>query len=372
MAKTDYVQKRVDEIRVAGIRFLGQESECPARFAELRSRIEPFINGPAIQLTYGMSPSLGRDMEVAYPVTKEAKASDGVDIRVLPEVEVVSFEHRGVLAPPEARDSLRSRMAPMIGQMLIDFLVDGTPRHLVYLDPGDEFKPLEEVQHVEVQYPLMMVAWLDRLEQGIVDLVGREAADAVLEGREAISESTPAVERTAYIEKVLKRLDARVAEPDARCKILMRCAHVSPKIRSEEMRRIYEETGSVDALLTYMRLDSTARGGLSWFEYPQRIGSTVYITKIPGDHEAYLKATTAQERDAAYCHCPIVREALARGETISETFCGCGLGWFSPMWKEILGADVEVKSVRSILRGDADCQVAIHLPEKARSDLGLA
>ena len=363
MAETDYVQKRVDEIHVAGIRFLGRESEYPARFGELRSAIEPFIDGPGIQLSYGVSPSLGRDIEVAYPVTAVATAPEGVDIRILPEVEVVSFEHRGVLAPPEAKDSLRSRMAPMIGQMLIDFLVDGTPRRLVYLDPGDELKSLEEVQHVEVQYPLMMTAWLARLEQGIVDLVGRETADAVLNGREAISESTPAAERTAYVDKVLKRLDARVADPSTRCRILMRCAHVSPKIRSEEMRKIYEETGSVDALLTYMRLDSTARGGLSWFEYPQRIGNTIYITKIPGDHEAYLQATTARERDAAYCHCPIVREALAKGETISETFCGCGLGWFPPMWKDILGVHVEVESVRSILRGDVDCQVAIHLPE---------
>ena len=363
MPKTDYVQKRVEEIRIAGIRFRGEESECRGRFAWLRSKIEPFIDGPAIQLTYGVSPSLGRDIEVAYPVTVEAKPFDGVDVRVLPEAEVVSFEHRGVLAPPKAKDSLRARMAPMIGQMVIDFLVDGTPRRLVYLDPGDELKSLEEAQHVEVQYPLMMTAWLDRLEQGIVDLIGREVADAVLKGREAISESTPAADRTAYVEKVLKRLDACVADPGVRCRILMRCAHVSPKIRSEEMRTIYEKTGSVDALLTYMRLDNTARGDLSWFEYPQRIGNTIYITKIPGDHEAYLKATTAQERDAAYCHCPIVRVALANGETISETFCGCGLGWFPPMWKDILGVDVEVECVRSILRGDADCQVAIHLPE---------
>jgi hypothetical protein len=363
MAEVDYILKSVDKIRIAGVRFRGDESECPGRLAELRSKIEPFIDGPAMQLTFGASPALGWDIEVAYPVTMEARPIDGVDIRVLPGTEVVSIEHHGVLAPPEAENSLRAHAAPLFGQMIIDYLVGGTPRRLIHLDPGGELKPLDEEQHVEVQYPLMMTAWLDRLEQGIIDLVDRETADAVLKGRSEVGESTPAAERTAYVDKALRRLDARVADPHLRCRILMRCAHVSPKVRSEEMRKVYEETGSIDALLTHMRLDSSARCGLSWFDRPERVGNTVYITKIPGDPEAYVKATTKQERAAAYCHCPIAREALAKGEAISATFCGCGLGWFPPMWKEILGADVEVELIRSILRGDADCQVAIHLPE---------
>ena len=364
MSDRGFAPKRVDGIRIAGIRFHGQETDCPARFSELRSRIEPFIDGPALQLLYGVSPVLGRDMEVAYPVTADAEAS-GVEVRTLPAVEMVAFEHRGVLAPSDAENSLQSRLAPMIGDMISDFLVDGTPRRILYLDPGDELKKPEELQRVEVQYPLMMRTWLDRLERGITELVDTETAKTVLANREEITESMKPAERTARIGELLDRLDEQVTDERVRHRILMGCAHRSPAIRVNEMRQIYEQTGRIDAVLTHMRLDQSARGGLSWFEHPQRIGDTIYVTKIPGDPEAYRKAATPQERKAAYCHCPIVRQALGKGETISATFCGCGLGWFPSIWDGIFGTGPRYELTRSILRGDDDCQIAIHLQADA-------
>ena len=361
MSDKSFGQKRVGEIRIAGIRFHGREADCPARFAELRSRVEPFIDGPALQLLYGVSPVLGRDMEVAYPVTADAETS-GIEVRTLPAVEMVAFEHRGVLSPSDAENSLQSHLAPMISEMISDFLVDGTPRRIVYVDPRDELKKPEELQRVEVQYPLMMRTWLDRLERGITELVDPETAGTILEGREEMTESTSPAERTARIGAFLDRLDERVTDERIRHRILMGCAHRSPAIRAREMRQIYAQTGSVDAVLTHMRLDRSARGDLSWFEHPQRIGDTIYATKIPGDPEAYRNATTPQERKAAYCHCPIVREALTKGKTISPTFCGCGLGWFPSIWNGIFETELRYELIRSILRGDDDCQVAIHLP----------
>ncbi len=160
----------------------------------------------------------------------------------------------------------------------------------------------------------------------------------------------------------MDRLDRAVPNPETRCAIFGRCSHVSPEERNAEMRRIYRESGSIDVLLAHMTQDKTA-GGTSWFEHPQRVGNVIYITKIPFDPEGFKNAKTPLERKTAYCHCTFVREALRAGKTMSPTFCGCGLGWFPPIWESILGVPVEVKHVRSLLTGSDSCKVAIHLSE---------
>ncbi len=354
-------EKQVPPIRISGVRWFGRVDDAPARFAALRERVGSLIAGPALLLVHGDSPVLGRDLEAAYPVSEAAEKA-GVSTRVLDGGNVLAVQHDGVFAPPEAPDSWQTRMAAIRDEVFDRWFFGNGPRRTVYLDAGGELRPLTERQRVEVQFSLGFGAWADGLARGVEEEAGLDARKRVLEGAACPAEDAPAAQRAAWVREAVDRLDRAVPDGKARCAILGRCSHRSPDARNDEMRRIYQESASIDVLLAHMMQDKTA-GGTSWFEHPQRVGNVIYITKIPYDPEGFLKAKTPLERRISYCHCTFVREAFRAGEAMSPTFCGCGLGWFPPIWESILGVPVRVEHVRSLLTGSDSCQVAIHLPE---------
>ena len=59
---------------------------------------------------------------------------------------------------------------------------------------------------------------------------------------------------------------------------------------------------------------------------------------------------------------PVGCTMVRTDETISPTFCNCGAGWFLQKWEGILGKPVKVQLIRSVLKGDDLCEVAVHLP----------
>jgi hypothetical protein len=162
----------------------------------------------------------------------------------------------------------------------------------------------------------------------------------------------------------MERLDDAVSDPEARCRIVSGCAHRFPEVLIDEMRQAYQEAGSVDELLASMRRDRP-KDGLPGPDYPKRVGNTIYEAKLPRDPKSYKNAKTDLERRISYCFCPTLRAAMRAGETISPTFCNCGAGWFLQKWEGILGKPVEVELIRSVLKGDNLCEVAVHLPPGA-------
>jgi len=65
-----------------------------------------------------------------------------------------------------------------------------------------------------------------------------------------------------------------------------------------------------------------------------------------------------------YCHCPWVRESLKGNDiAISPTFCHCSAGFHKKVWDVIFDQPLEAEVVETVLRGDAWCKIAIHLPE---------
>ncbi len=362
MAQIDGVREEwIDDLWIASIRWYGTLEDAPARFAELRERVAPYISGPAILLHSGESPTIGADLEAAYPVAEGAHAA-GVATRALSGGNALVIEHHGVFAPASAENSWRARMAPIRSEILERWLIGNGPRRTVFLNVGDELrKPTDELR-VEVHLPLGVAAWVDGLARGVEEEVGSQARASVIGAGEPPAEDAPAAERAAWVRQAIDRLDRAVPDPETRCAILGRCSHVSPEALNEEMRRVYKESGSIDVLLARMTQDKTA-GGTSWFEHPQRVGHVIYITKIPFDPEGFKNAKTPLDRRISYCHCTFVREALRAGKTMSPTFCAYGLGWFPPIWESILGVPVRARHVRSLLTGSESCQVAIELPD---------
>lgn len=75
-----------------------------------------------------------------------------------------------------------------------------------------------------------------------------------------------------------------------------------------------------------------------------------------------MREIDPQEKRQYYCHCPRVRDALKTGVTISATYCYCGAGFYKGIWEEILQEPVEVEVLKSVLKGDQVCTIAVHLP----------
>jgi len=47
---------------------------------------------------------------------------------------------------------------------------------------------------------------------------------------------------------------------------------------------------------------------------------------------------------------------------LSPTYCYCGAGWYRQLWEGVLGRQLEIDLVKTVVRGDDVCQFAIHLP----------
>lgn len=99
-------------------------------------------------------------------------------------------------------------------------------------------------------------------------------------------------------------------------------------------------------------------------EVGRRDGSDVFITKIPYRAAEYLEATDPTERRALACHCPLVRGAIRRGDTLSADICHCSLGHASH-YLSGLGVELRGEVLESVVKGDDRCRFVFHLPTGA-------
>jgi hypothetical protein len=356
-----FIRKHVEDVRIASIRYLGDLAEVPARFAELRKTVEPYIAGDALRLLHWTLPTGKSDIEVAYPVSQDVNVGPA-KTRTLVGGEILSVCHEGPLAPPEAENSLTKTARPLYTYAVEhEYLIAEGPFRLVYLEEGDELKQTTEEHRVELQVPLFLTEWLGYLSEGLKEEAGDEAQECVMAGSDAILEETEISERVTWVKGAMERLDEAVPDPEARCRIVSSCAHRFPEVLIDEMRQAYQEAGSIDELLASMRRDRP-KDGLPGPDYPKRIGNTIYEAKLPSNPKGYKNAENDLERRISYCFCPTLKAAMRAGETISPTFCNCGAGWFLQKWGGILGKPVKVELIRSVLKGDDLCEVAVHLP----------
>jgi effector-binding domain-containing protein len=161
-----FIRKRVEDMRIASIRYLGDLAEVPARFAELRKTVETYIAGDALRLLHWTLPTGKSDIEVVYPVSQDVNVGP-VKTRTLPASEVLSVQHEGPLAPPEAENSLTKTARPLYRYAVEhEYLIAEGPFRLVYLEEGKELKQATEEHRVELQVPLFLSEWLGYLARG--------------------------------------------------------------------------------------------------------------------------------------------------------------------------------------------------------------
>ena len=193
------------------------------------------------------------------------------------------------------------------------------------------------------------------------------------------------VEYPAFTRALMERLEERLPVETVRC-ALAGNHHQIPAEAFEEEKQLYLSSASMDDFLRAQHKKQVATlqrhcdTNTVWYEQlitqevvdfvaanqeiqsAVREGNTLYTTKIPYDPARYLAETDETKRRYYACHCPFVREAILRGETdISANWCYCSGGFVKYPYEVILGKELKVDLLQSVLKGDPVCRFAIHL-----------
>jgi effector-binding domain-containing protein len=345
------VHKSLGETLAATIRRpFKSRAELRAMLDEAARAIpEGAIAGPAFCIYHWItSVTEGHDGEAGFPVHQAVEAGD-VKTRVLPAMEVLSLAHKGPVARIGETYTTLFRTAANQGLISDEFMVE------VYPDADDP-----EGSEIEVRFVLH--DWFGLLRANLTRVMGQYAAEALMRGSEGIALESPVEDRFCFVKAAMETLDG-VADEFQKYDAVSGCAHVFSKLQIAKLAEAYDSARragddplhAVDAVLDFMAADP------GWGERPRREGHVIYSSKQPRDSKGFAAATTDAERRRAACFCPLVRNNLDGGMPL--TFCYCGAGWFRQQWEGAVGRPVRIEIVESLLKGDARCTFAIHLPE---------
>lgn len=192
-------------------------------------------------------------------------------------------------------------------------------------------------------------------------------------------------EYPAFTRALMERLEQNLTESTVRC-ALAGNHHQIPAEEFEDDIKLYQLSDSMDDFLLAQHAQQVATRqkhcdtNTVWFEQiitqdvvdfvatnqeiqsAVREGDTLYTTKIPYDPARYLTETDETMRRYYACHCPFVREAILKGEPkISGNWCYCSGGFVKYPYEVILGRELRVDLLQSVLKGDPVCRFAIHM-----------
>ncbi len=99
-------------------------------------------------------------------------------------------------------------------------------------------------------------------------------------------------------------------------------------------------------------------------DHPEMLSATykdgyLYITKIPYDTVEFLHGTNDIEKRSAYCHCGLARAAIKSGKEIDGDWCYCSAGFAKRPFEVIMGKDLHVEVLESVLKGHMRCRFRV-------------
>jgi len=221
--------------------------------------------------------------------------------------------------------------------------------------------------------------WLAKFSKCLGKIAGEGIHNEIMKGSEEFSDSSNRKKIIKWSKEAMEKLDSLVDE-EKRIEIMTGCACQYPKSNLQEIRKTYEETKDIDLvhqkllekfilfLKDSLKLDDEIVKDIinrGWGLAGVKKGNTIIATKIPksGNLTLYMKETNLQKKRTLYCHCPRVRDILKMSDIkLSPTYCYCGAGFYKGIWEEILKKPVKVEVLKTVVKGDDICQIAIYLP----------
>jgi hypothetical protein len=227
----------------------------------------------------------------------------------------------------------------------------------------------------------------------LCDTVKSEHGEGVFE--ELLGDFTPPPIGTSFkrlpkaTSEFMGRVESGLGERKTRA-LLLTGPHAGPPEAYAEERRMFEASKDVDDYLRRRRekfvgeLRDHMEKGTLFFTQPidrdaldfvegnpeiaggVRKGNWIYCTKVPYMIIDHLKEKDPKLRRYHYCHCPLARESILSGETMSRNLCYCSAGYEKRPFDVAFGKSVKAEVKQSVLWGDPVCRFAIEIPEEHR------
>jgi len=336
--------KKIEKKFVIYNNFRGEIKDIPPKIDELYQKCKDYAIGPAIAvIDYGVYSEDGKDIDLCYELMDQELPSD-IKTKFLEGIEVLSVTHQGTY------DTLNESFQK-ISNYMQEHLISGTNwLRLIY---HNNISENSQANRIEIQYQLHK--WDDRLEKNLDRVLGEKTRNEIMKDRKKLfSLESSKDDRIQWLKETLNRID-KVTNDDEKYEILSCCAHEFSQKRIDFLKSIYQKNKDIDDVMKEMVKD------YAWYENPVRKGNKIYVSKIPVNPEGYEKAETIEEKKKNYCHCKFINGNLDKN--ISPTFCNCGTGWYRQYWEGILDKPVRIKILKSLLKGDDNCQFEIEIPQ---------
>ena len=233
---------------------------------------------------------------------------------------------------------------------------------------------------------------LQSLHKSFGEEYGRGVQSKILGGFEPPPMGTSAMRMPKATSEFLARLESGIGEEATREFLKKHCPDTSPPEHYSDERDLFLASKDVDDYLRKRRrrylkeLQGYMRDGTLY--YTQKIdrdvidfvrnnpevgvgvrrGDMIYHTKIPYMTIDYLRERDSKLKRYYYCHCPLARESILSGKTMSRNLCSCSAGYCKRPFEIAFAKPLKAEVTKSVLWGDSVCQFTIEIPGQLTRD----
>jgi len=212
-------------------------------------------------------------------------------------------------------------------------------------------------------------AWINKLETSLDRHTAHGIKDYVLEGKPAeFSDSKKYIE---FEHESIMKLDTLLSE-EQRKNVFAGCSCTYPKEKLQAIKQKFSETH--DLKLAHQMLQEQFEKDIEDVPFKDQMiaqnwglagileQDKIIITKIPKFPAEYFTTDDTDEKRYSYCHCGRVRKQMREHkQTYSEAYCYCGAGYYKAIWEEIIGKEVKIDVVETVLKGSTVCKFVLLL-----------
>ena len=229
----------------------------------------------------------------------------------------------------------------------------------------------EKIEHVPDQEKLQKHReWILKLENALEKYEEHGIKDFILEGKPSITLS----DQRKFIEfehESIIKLDTLLSK-DQRRNVFSQCSCTYPKDKLQPIKRKFAETK--DLKLAHKMLQEQFEKDIEDVPFKEQMISNnwglagilendkIIITKIPKYQKEYFSTNDIEEKRYSYCHCGRDRKEIPEHKQVySVDYCYCGAGYYKAIWEEIIGKEVKIDVIETVLKGSTICKFVLLL-----------